>query len=145
MKLYTWKGVVYKNKAPNPLILDDGTSISPVSDADFEAAGGVITTNSDPTPEEEAHAAWKQFRKSVYAIQKFIHDPTFMGGFDEDYKLRESPYTKADKLTALELEAEWTGANAKAVYRSAIIGLGQPAWYFECWKHTDEDDPEEEE
>lgn len=143
MKYYIWQGVTYKNNPPNPLHTPDGRSISPVDDETFVAAGGKITEDTKPTPVQEAHASWKQFRKAVYAIRKFIHDDSFMGGFDEDYKLRDSPYTKADKLTALELEAEWTGANSKMVYRSAIIGLGQPACFFECWKHTDEDDPEE--
>jgi len=143
MKYYNWHGQIYKNNPPDPLYTDDGRSISPVDDATFEAEGGVITTDEKPTPEQEAHAAWKQFRKAVYALQAFLHDPTFMGSFDEDDKVRESPYTKADKLTALELTEEWHGANDKAVYRSKLIGLGQPDWYFECWKHTDEDDPEE--
>ena len=45
-------------------------------------------------------------------------------------------------FTAMKL-GPLQNANAKCVYRSGLIGLGQPAWYFEAWKHTDEDDPEE--
>lgn len=144
MKYYNWHGVIFKNNPPDPLYTDDGRSISPVDDETFVAAGGEITQDEKPTPEQEAHAAWKQFRKSVYALQEFLHDPTFMGGFDEDYKVRESSYTKADKLTAVELVEEWHGANDKAVYRSGLIGLGQPEWYFKCWECKGEDDPMEE-
>ena len=74
MKYYEWQGVTYKNNPPDPLHLPDGSSISPVSDADFERYGGVITEDSKPTPVEEAHAAWKQFRKAVYDTQVFYLD-----------------------------------------------------------------------
>ena len=106
--------------------------------------GGEITQDEKPTPVQEAHAAWKQFRKAVYDTQEFLHDPTYMGGFDEDWKIEQSPYTAADPTTALMLTTRLQNANAKCVYRSGLIGLGQPAWYFEAWRHTDEDDPEEE-
>ena len=66
-----------------------------------------------------------------------------MGGFDEDCKIENSEYTAADPTTALMLTTRLQNANAKCVYRSGLIGLGQPAWYFEAWKHTEEDDPEE--
>ena len=144
MKYYNWHGQIFKNNPPDPLHTDDGLSISPVDDATFEAEGGIITQDEKPTPEQEAHASWKQFRKAVYDTQKFLHDPTYMGGFDEDWKIEESKYTAEDPTTALMLTTRLQNANAKCVYRSAIIGLGQPAWYFEAWKHTDEDDPEEE-
>ena len=144
MKYYIWQGVTYKNNPPNPLYTTDGRSISPVDDETFVANGGEITEDAKPTPEQEAHAAWKQFRKAVYDTQKFLHDPTYMGGFDEDWKIEQSEYTAADPTTALMLTTRLQNANAKCVYRSGLIGLGQPAWYFEAWKHTDEDDPEEE-
>lgn len=143
MKYYNWHGQIFKNNPPDPLYTDDGGSISPVSDESFEAEGGIITTDEKLTPEQEAHAAWKQFRKAVYDTQAFLHDPTYMGGFDEDWKVEQSPYTEADVTTALKLTTCLQNANAKCVYRSGLIGLGQPAWYKECWKHTDEDDPEE--
>lgn len=143
MKYYNWHGQIFKNNPPDPLHTDDGRSISPVDDATFEAEGGVITTDEKPTPVQEAHAAWKQFRKAVYDTQKFLHDPTYMGGFDEDWKIEQSQYTAADPTTALMLTTRLQNANAKCVYRSGLIGLGQPEWYFECWKHTEEDDPEE--
>ena len=133
MKYYNWHGQIFKNNPPNPLYTDDGRSISPVDDATFEAEGGVITTDEKPTPVQEAHAAWKQF----------LHDPTYMGGFDEDWKIEQSEYTAADPTTALMLTTRLQNANSKCVYRSGLIGLGQPEWYFEAWKHTDEDDPEE--
>lgn len=144
MKYYIWQGVTYKNNPPNPLYTADGRSISPVDDETFVNEGGEITQDEKPTPDQEAHAAWKQFRKAVYDTQKFLHDPTYMGGFDEDWKIEQSPYTAADPTTALMLTTRLQNANAKCVYRSGLIGLGQPAWYFEAWKHTDEDDPEEE-
>jgi hypothetical protein len=143
MKYYNWHGQIFKNNPPDPLYTEDGRSISPVDDATFEAEGGVITEDEKPTPEQEAHAAWKQFRKAVYDTQKFLHDPTYMGGFDEDYKIENSEYTAADPTTALMLTTRLQNANSKCVYRSGLIGLGQPDWYFECWKHTDEDDPED--
>ena len=144
MKYYIWQGVTYKNNPPNPLYTPDGRSISPVDDETFVANGGEITEDAKPTPKQEAHAAWKQFRKAVYDTQEFLHDPTYMGGFDEDWKIEQSPYTAADPTTALMLTTRLQNANAKCVYRSGLIGLGQPAWYFEAWRHTDEDDPEEE-
>lgn len=144
MKYYNWHGVIFKNNPPDPLYTDDGRSISPVDDETFVAEGGVITEDEKPTPVQEAHLAWKQFRKAVYDTQKFLHDPTYKGGFDEDWKIEQSEYTAADPTTALMLTTRLQNANAKCVYRSAIIGFGQPAWYFECWKYTDEDDPVEE-
>ncbi len=143
MKYYNWHGQIFKNNPPDPLYTDDGRSISPVDDETFVNEGGVITTDEKPTPVQEAHAAWKQFRKAVYDTQKFLHDPTYMGGFDEAWKIEQSPYTADDTTTALMLTTRLQNANAKCVYRSGLIGLGQPAWYFEAWKHTDEDDPEE--
>lgn len=143
MKYYNWHGQIFKNNPPDPLHTDDGRSISPVDDETFVNEGGIITTDEKPTPVQEAHAAWKQFRKAVYDTQKFLHDPTYMGGFDEDWKIEQSEYTAADPTTALMLTTRLQNANAKCVYRSGLIGLGQPAWYFEAWKHTDEDDPEE--
>lgn len=143
MKYYNWHGQIFKNNPPNPLHTDDGRSISPVDDETFVKEGGIITEDEKPTPVQEAHAAWKQFRKAVYDTQKFLHDPTYMGGFDEDWKIEQSEYTAADPTTALMLTTRLQNANAKCVYRSGLIGLGQPAWYFEAWKHTDEDDPEE--
>lgn len=144
MKYYIWQGVTYKNNPPNPLHTPDGRSISPVDDETFVNEGGEITQDEKPTPDQEAHAAWKQFRKAVYDTQKFLHDPTYMGGFDEDWKIEQSSYTAADPTTALMLTTRLQNANAKCVYRSGLIGLGQPAWYFEAWRHTDEDDPVEE-
>lgn len=144
MKYYNWHGQIFKNNPPNPLYTDDGRSISPVDDETFVNEGGIITEDEKPTPVQEAHAAWKQFRKAVYDTQKFLHDPTYMGGFDEDYKIENSEYTAADPTTALMLTTRLQNANAKCVYRSGLIGLGQPEWYFEAWRHTDEDDPEDE-
>ena len=46
MKIYTWNDETYTS-IPNPLILADGSSISPVSEAVFIANGGTVEENGE--------------------------------------------------------------------------------------------------
>ena len=139
MKHYIYNGVTY-DKMPDPLNTENG-QISPMYNSDgtpneakFIALGGVVTEDGKLTNFE---ICCEKFMQAVLAIQAFIHDPDFWGGFDEMHKLEESPYALADPVTANTLANKWNGANLAATYEGKKIGLGQPAWYVKCieeWK-----------
>ena len=132
MKHYIYNGVTY-DKLPDPLNTENG-QISPMSEAKFVEFGGVITEDGKLSNFE---ICCEKFMQAVLAIQAFIHDPDFWGGFDEMHKLEESPYALADPVTANTLANKWNGANLAATYEGKKIGLGQPAWYVKCieeWK-----------
>jgi len=52
MKHFTWQGETY-DRIPNPLQLENGECVSPVSEALFESLGGEITEDSELTPEQK--------------------------------------------------------------------------------------------
>ena len=131
--------MVYKSKAPNPLVIDENTSISPVSDADFEAAGGVITTNSDPTPEEEFAAAAAQFRAVCGQIATFIDDPDFRGGFGEMAEFAQSEAYQENPVMGNTLAIQWSAANESGKYFGSKIGYGQPQWWYKAWELAEEE------
>ena len=59
MKRYTWNGEIF-DKLPGKLELDDGTSVSPVTEALFVSLGGTITDDGEPTPKERVCAAFAE-------------------------------------------------------------------------------------
>ena len=87
MKIYTWNDETYTS-IPNPLILADGSSISPVSEAVFIANGGTVEENGEPTHLELLEAAGDKFITCCNKIGQFIGNPSFQGGIDEIDELR---------------------------------------------------------
>ena len=132
MKHFVYKGKTY-DKLPDPFNTGEFT-ISPMTEQKFIDLGGVITEDGKMSNFE---ICCEKFMQAVLAIQAFIHDPNFWGGFDEMHKLEESPYALADPITANTLANKWNGANLAATYEGKKIGLLQPAWYLKCiddWK-----------
>jgi hypothetical protein len=134
-KVYTWNGETY-NKIPNPLKLEDGTSISPVSEAAFIANGGSVEENGEPTHWEELDAACDVFIAVVLEIAETIGDPTFMGGINEQEKLLNSDYAKEHTTEALVLSERWNGANLACNHfaNKPDVNMQSPAWYYYAWQ-----------
>ena len=82
--------------------------------------------------------ACAEFRRVCARIGEFIGEPNFRGGFDEYALLMESAAFKADPTTGLTLAMMWSGANELCVYEGAKAGLGQPEWWYRCWKMAEE-------
>lgn len=135
MKIYTKNGKTWKGAPPNPLTLDDGTFISPVSDADFVAAGGEITENGEPTHMEELLAAEETFRQVCAAIGEFIDDPTFRGGINDMSELAESEAAQENPVQALMLSERWNGADKACNHfaSKSDVNLQSPKWWYHCW------------
>jgi hypothetical protein len=91
------------------------------------------TENIDRTDLETAYA---QFREVCSQIQTFAGLTSFKGGFDEAIAFLKSDAFAADKLTGTYLFSLWQGADKAATYEAAKIGIGQPAWWKECWGIT---------
>lgn len=76
--------------------------------------------------------ACHQFKAICLEIGNNIGDPTFKGGFDEMYLFKQSSF--ANTLEGIKLAVFWSAANDLCVYTGKKIGLGQPEWWYECWK-----------
>jgi hypothetical protein len=133
-KIYTWQGNTY-DKIPDPLKLEDGTSISPVSEALFIANGGTVEDDGEPTHWEELDAACDVFIAVVLEIAETIGDPTFMGGINEQEKLLNSDYAKEHTTEALVLSERWNGANLACNHfaNKPDVNMQSPAWYWYAW------------
>ena len=134
MKIYTIYGESY-DKIPNPLTLQDGSQLSPVSEAKFVELGGVISDDGEPTHWEELDAACDVFIAVVLEIAETIGDPTFMGGINEQEKLLNSDYAKAHTTEALVLSERWNGANLACNHfaNKPDVNMQSPAWYWYAW------------
>ena len=110
MKIYTWNDETYTS-IPNPLILADGSSISPVSEAVFIANGGTVEENGEPTHYEELCDSCDTFIEVVLEIAEKIGDASFMGGINQQAMLRDSQYAKDNPTDALTLAERWNGAD----------------------------------
>ena len=135
MKIYTWNDETYTS-IPNPLILADGSSISPVSEAVFIANGGTVEENGEPTHWEELDAACDVFIAVVLEIAETIGDPTFMGGINEQEKLLNADYAKEHTTEALVLSERWNGANLACNHfaNKPDVNMQSPAWYYYAWQ-----------
>lgn len=136
-KVYTWNGETY-NKIPNPLKLEDGTSISPVNEAAFIANGGLVEEDGEPTHMELLEAAGDKFIACCNKIGQFIGDSSFTGGIDEIQKLHDFAATLTDPaqiVQALMLVAEWEGCDKECNHWASKedVGLASPAWWWWVW------------
>lgn len=57
MKIYTWQGKTYTS-IPDPLKLEDGSMISPVSEVKFIELGGLVQDNGELSPKERVCGAF---------------------------------------------------------------------------------------
>ena len=133
MKIYTWQGEDCTS-IPNPLRLEDGTMISPVSEEKFIELGGEVSDDGEPTPEEEFAEAAARFRALCDEIGQFIGDASFTGGFDEVVTFNSSTATQEDPMTAYALALRWMELNEECKYKGSKIGLGQPEWFYRAWE-----------
>ena len=125
MKHYTIDGKTY-DKLPDPC-----KGCSPMTDERFEALGGTITDDGEPTPFE---AACAQFRALCGEIGEFIGDTEFKGGFDEYTEFATSEAYASNPVQGNALAIQWSALNELCKYEGAKIGLGQPAWWYACWE-----------
>ena len=140
-KVYTWNGETY-NKIPDPIKLEDGSSISPVSEAKFIELGGIVEDDGEPTPEEEFAEAATRFRTLCDEIGQFIGDASFTGGFDEVVTFNSSPAAQDDPMTAYAFALRWMELNEECKYKGSKIGLGQPEWFYCAWELAAEEQTE---
>lgn len=132
MKLYIYNGETYTS-IPNPLRAETG-DISPVSEAVFVANGGIIEDDGEETPEEKFADACRLFRALCDQIGQFIGDASFQGGFDEYANFANSQAYQANPVQGNALAIQWSALNELCKYKGALIGLGQPDWWYRCWE-----------
>jgi len=118
-----------------------GWKFNPGADAEWREANGYIYDHNPlpppppppPAPVDRTafDAACEQFRAVCGQIAEAIGDPSFRGGFDEMYKLRESAIFGT--IEGLQLADAWNGVNELCKYEGHKIGLEQPKWWYDCW------------
>lgn len=92
----------------------------------------------EPEPDRtDFEAACAQFRTVCAAIGTAIGDNDFRGGFDEMAAFSEHPVFST--LDGVKLAIAWSAANDLCVYEGKKIGLGQPAWWYDCWQQNTEE------
>ena len=132
MKVYIWQGETFTS-IPNPLRTPEG-DFSPVSEELFLAKGGTIEEDGEETPEEKFADACRLFRALCDQIGQFIGDASFQGGFDEYAEFANSAAYQANPVQGNALAIQWSALNELCKYKGALIGLGQPAWWYRCWE-----------
>lgn len=133
MKHFTWQGETY-DQIPDPLKFEDGSQISPVTEAVFLANGGTVEDDGEETPEEKFADACRLFRALCDQIGEFIGDPSFQGGFDEYAEFANSEAYQNNPVQGNALAIQWSALNELCKYRGSLIGLGQPGWWYRCWE-----------
>ena len=136
MKIYIWNGETFTS-IPDPLKLADGSTISPVSEEEFVAQGGVVEDDGKPTHFEELCDACDKFIENVLAIQEFIGSTDFFGGIDEMDTLDDSQAAHDDPMTALTLAQRWAATNTRCNFFADKPDLydefHSPNWFYFAW------------
>lgn len=112
--------------------------------------GRLIFTSEPPAPQPdlsalqaEFDAACVKFREVCAAIGTLIGNPGFTGGFDEMAEFESSE--AANTAAGIALSIKWMAADKLCTYLASKLGIGQPAWWYECWEPIiDEDEVVEE-
>lgn len=110
-------------------------------------ANGYTLTEADAEEWREAHpepepdrtdfdASCVTFRAVCAQIGEAIGVQNFRGGFDEMSAFSAHPVS--DTLAGVKLAVAWSAANELCVYEGRKIGLGQPDWWYDCWKQNTE-------
>jgi len=148
-----WKkdGVIYRGGG---IVLDGKRYWNPTDDQ-FVRAGYHECTPEPPPPDPEYQrryqeylAACEQFRTVCGMIKEFAGLDEFTGGFDEAMKFIKSEPFMANMVQGTYLFSLWQGADKAATYAADKIGLGQPEWWYDCWRQVSdnqEDTPEQTE
>ena len=89
----------------------------------------------DNTPRLELDAAYESFRNVCYAIGTLIGDTNFRGGFDEMQVFETSEQSMS--MEGIALAIKWVAANEACTYLASKLGIGQPDWWYECWKQVE--------
>ena len=129
MKTFTIDGQTFKS-LPDPF-----QNMSPMTEELFEALGGTITDDGEPTPFE---AACTMFRTLCGQIATFIGKPDFHGGFEEYTDFAMSDAYEQNPVLGNSLAIQWSALNELCKYEGSKIGLGQPAWFYACWANGGE-------
>ena len=135
-------------KAPNVVQIEkDGRKrwkFNPAEDEAWRTANGytfdhnpVPPPQPEPVDRTEFDAACVQFRSVCAQIGQAIGDEDFRGGFDEMAEFQRS--AAFNSLEGLQLAVAWSAANELCKYLGGKIGLGQPDWWYECWKGVEEE------
>lgn len=135
MKQFWYQNKTY-DKIPDPLPIPGG-QISPVREADFIRYGGEIIVVITPL-ELEFLEACKGFRAICYRVRPIVGDPNWKGGIEEIRETLKDPRVVSHPDFQF-ISTMLTWYDKECTYLGGKIGLGQPAWFHECWKHADED------
>ena len=91
------------------------------------------------------NAACEQFRTVCAQIAQAADLEGFKGGFDEMVEFQQAPIYAT--IPGLQLAVAWSAANELCKYAADQVGLGQPEWWYDCWRQVEpelEADPESE-
>ena len=136
MKLYIYNGETYTT-IPNPLTLEDGSQISPVSEALFIEKGGTIEEDGQPTHMEELDDACDKFIENVLDIQEFVGSTDFFGGINEMSTLDDSAAAQEDPMRALTLAQRWAATNTRCNFFAdkpdLYADFHSPKWFYYAW------------
>lgn len=101
----------------------------------FTATAKVVEIPDLTNETNEYKEACKRFREVCFAIGKLTGNPNFRGGFDETSVFQNSP--EAASVEGISLALRWMAENECCTYLASKIGLGQPAWWYDCWEQYD--------
>ena len=114
--------------------------IPPDTTSRYIWSGSEWTLYTPPAPEPPDQSAFleacERFRAVCADIGALLGVEDFRGGFDEMQTFQASEMFNT--MPGLRLAIEWSAANELCKYEGAKIGLGQPQWWYECWKVTPE-------
>ena len=134
-------------KAPDAIQVTDekgrkGHTFNPWADESWRVGNGYIyETRPEQSPPEPPDRtafdnACEQFRGVCRMIGNAIGDANFKGGFDEMAIFQQS--SAFDSLSGIQLAVAWSASNELCKYEGSKIGLGQPEWWYECWRESEE-------
>ena len=127
MKTFTIDGQTFKS-LPDPC-----HNTSPMTEELFEAFGGTIEDDGEPTPFE---AACTMFRTLCGQIGAFIGNENFHGGFGEYTEFATSEAYQTNPVQGNALAIQWSALNELCKYEGGKAGFGQPDCWYECWRQA---------
>ena len=131
-KLYTLNGVTY-DKLPGMIQTAEGT-VSPVSEAKFIEAGGVIEETDELSTEEKFNAACAYFRSICAAIGAKIGNANWQGGYDEIPEFDNSDFVTESPTEALLLSTRLKWADEQCKRLGGKLGYVDSQWWHKCWE-----------
>jgi hypothetical protein len=101
-------------------------------DANGIVRGGTfVEIPETPIDRTAFDSACETFKNICIEIGELAENPNFKGGLDEmlEFQLTEIAATAA----GISLSLKWTAADKLCTYEALKIGIGQPAWWYDCW------------